>query len=378
MLVCVSPNGGAETRSDEPARRLLVGTITGIAVFERDGEGSRWNLRTLVRRDLQVSALLYLPEQRLVLAGGHGAGGLWISRDLGESFSRIAFPAAHIYSIQCQYRAGGPRLWVGTEPAALFYSDDLGATWTELASLRSVPEHENWTFPPPPHIGHVKGVSWCDADPDRLFVLVEQGGLFVTDNLGKDWRELKGYLIGDQKFYRDSHRLCINPENPDWMIFATGDGLCRSEDGGETWVYVMTRQGRIGYPDCLFIDPYDPDRIIVAGPQSEGAPRIHAKATVMLSRDRGDHFEDVGATMGAPLRGNIEAMAMYATPENALFFAGTATGELFVSYDRCESWECVCADLPPVSKAGHYRWYLTDEERAVIESEMQKWKQEAA
>ena len=374
MLICVSANGGVETRWPKPALRMLVATIEGIAIFERADEKSRWRFKKIVRPDFHVAALLVVPEAGQVFCGNHGGGGLWRSKDLGETWTRVDIPRPHIYSVQCQYLPSGPRLWVGTEPVGLYYSDDLGDTWTELESLRHVPEHENWTFPSPPHVGHVKGVSWHDKRPERLFVLVEQGGLYVTDDLGGHWREIKGYLIGDQKFYRDAHRLWMAPSDPDWMIFATGDGLCRSEDGGETWEYVIPRKGRIGYPDALFIDPFDENKIVVAGPESEGAPRYDAKATVLVSYDRGDTFVDVGETMGAPLRGNIEAMGLYVTPTHATYLAGTAVGELFISEDGCESWVLLDNALPPISKAGHYRWYLTDEERAAVEQRMNAWK----
>jgi hypothetical protein len=140
----------------------------------------------------------------------------------------------------------------------------------------------------------------------------------------------------------------------------------------------MTKEGRIGYPDSLFIDPFDENKIVVAGPQSEGAPRYDAKATVMVSHDRGRTFEDAGRTMGAPLRGNIEAMGLYATPDHVTYLAGTAVGELFISEDGCESWELLKGDLPPISKAGHYRWYLSEEERSRVEERMHRWKAAAA
>lgn len=375
MYACVSPNGKTTYEGDK-LDVIFAGTIGGIHKFVRAGEG--WKKEKVIRPDLHIAALALEPKSGLMFAGAHGGGGLWRSADKGETWERIGKDMpAHVYAIQCQPRNGGVRVWVGVEPASLFFSDDLGNTWTERASLKSVPENENWTFPPPPHIAHVKQVAWHESAPDKIYVLVEQGGLFRSNDAGQTWTELKGYLIGDQEFYRDSHRLIVRPSNPDHLYFATGDGLCRSTDGGETWTYLMTKEGPIGYPDAMFLDPHDDRKIVIGGPSA--APALwresrNAKGVVLVSADGGDSWTQKTKGLNAPLKGNIEAMACFATPEGAIYLAGTAIGQLFVSDDGCESWRTIAEDLPPVSKAGHYRWFLTDAERAAIEDRMRQWK----
>ncbi|MEO1959830.1 MAG: hypothetical protein ABGW82_02435, partial [Paracoccus sp. (in: a-proteobacteria)] len=49
-------------------------------------------------------------------------------------------------------------LFLGTSPAALYRSDDLGESWAEIPSLLEVAGTGKWTFPPPPHIPHVKHI----------------------------------------------------------------------------------------------------------------------------------------------------------------------------------------------------------------------------
>ena len=383
MLVCISPNGGAQYSGTAPLRSIRVATVEGIASFNRDAPGAPWRRGDQLRPDLHVSALLFDPRSGLLFAGGHGSGGLWRSADDGKTWHRLTngLTNQHIYSVQAQYIGDKTRLWVGAEPTSLYLSDDLGTTWTERDSLRRVPEHENWTFPSPPHIGHVKGVAWHNAKPNRIFVLVEQGGLYVSQDAGLTWRELKGYLIGDQKFYRDAHRICIRPSDPDQIYFATGDGLCRSEDGGETWNYLMTKEGRIGYPDAMFIDAHDERKIVIGGPKL--GPELwskifHSQATVLVSPDGGATWIEKANGLNAPLKGNIEAMSMYSTATSVDYLAGTATGQLFLSEDGCESWACLADDLPPISKAGHFRWFLSEEERHAVEERMRRWSGAAA
>ncbi|HUI59108.1 MAG TPA: hypothetical protein VLX90_02730, partial [Steroidobacteraceae bacterium] len=192
MIACLSPNGRTEYAGDAPLKTLKVGTIEGIYTFTRDSQGAAWRVTDRVHPEWPVSSLLLEPRSRLVFAGVHGGGGLWRSSDQGKSWSRIGRDMpSHVYSVQCQYAGDQTRLWVGVEPASLHVSTDLGETWTECSTLKSMPEHENWTFPPPPHIAHVKGVAWHDSAPDVLLVLVEQGGLFKTTDAGRTFSELK-------------------------------------------------------------------------------------------------------------------------------------------------------------------------------------------
>ena len=76
------------------------------------------------------------------------------------------------------------RVYAGTEPADLHRSYDLGKTWHELSSLTDVPNTEKWTFPPPPHIAHVKNVIFDPRDASVIYAAVEQGALLKTTDAG--------------------------------------------------------------------------------------------------------------------------------------------------------------------------------------------------
>ena len=90
-----------------------------------------------------------------------------------------------IYSLATQIVDGKPRVYAGTQPAHLYYSDDLGKSWTELPGVRQVPGVEKWTFPGPPHLAHVKSITFHPKDPNIIHVAVEVGG-FLTQH---GWRQ---------------------------------------------------------------------------------------------------------------------------------------------------------------------------------------------
>src|SRR6201997_2417807 len=66
-------------------------------------------------------------------------------------------------------------VYAGTEPSAVFRSDNGGDSWVDLAGLRALSSANTWSFPPRPHTHHVR---WIEADvsvADRVFVAIEAG-----------------------------------------------------------------------------------------------------------------------------------------------------------------------------------------------------------
>jgi hypothetical protein len=67
-------------------------------------------------------------------------------------------------------------VYAGTEPSALFRSDDRGATWRELTALLELPSRLSWSFPPRPWTSHVRWIAPNPHDADLLLVGIELGG----------------------------------------------------------------------------------------------------------------------------------------------------------------------------------------------------------
>lgn len=383
-IAVLSPNGGTVTAGQAPATTLFVATIQGVLRFERPGPDAAWTLtgRSLV--EFQISSLLHIPGRDRLFAGTHGGKGLWASDDNGDTWAEVkgGMDTPHVYMLIAQSRPEGVAIYCGTEPVGLYRSYDYGDTWEKLPAVADVPGNELWTFPPPPHIAHVKHIAFHPDHPKTLYVCIEQGALLKSEDDGYSWVELTDYEDAakvEEKFRRDNHRVVIKPSNPNHLLLCGGEGMFRSHDGGITWDHVLTRQSRIGYPDAMFLDPCDENTVIIGGPGN--APRDWrtsntSDATVMVSTDFGSTWEERRTGLPANVIGNIEAMGLHHTGDDIMLTAGTATGEVYVSYDRAQSWEAIELNAPPISKAGHYRWFLSDERRAQIEDAMRAWKPE--
>jgi photosystem II stability/assembly factor-like uncharacterized protein len=377
MIVCLSPNGRVESRGAGPAHTVLVGSLRGVHALRREGTGELWKCEPRGLQDKHISSLLWEPQSNLLFAGIHGraeAGGLFVSADIGYTWEpRMAgLDRTHVYTLAAEQRGERTILYAGVEPAALYRSTDLGLSWHDLSALREVPGTDKWIFPPPPHIAHVKNVAFHPKEPGVLYALVEQGALLKSTDDGASWREIESYSSGTDSFYRDVHRLAIASSNPKQLHLATGDGLYFSDDGGETWAHQQRRTDRVGYPDALFVNPTDDSTVYLGG--AGDAPETWRKdggafPGFIVSHDCGKTWAELMDGITQPIHGNIEGMAMHSWPGGLEFFAGTAVGAVFSTEDGGAHWTLAAEGLPPISKARHYRHFLSADEKARIESE---------
>lgn len=359
MTVSVSPNGKNFYQSSEPADEVLIGTADGIFALTRSGPGSAWLQSRRMLEGKHIGAIAIEARSGIVFAGTHKAG-LWASDDGGDTWERRDDGVAsdNFYGLNCVQAGGETRIYAGTEPAGLWLSTDLGKTWRDHPSLLKVPSVGEWTFPAPPHEGHVKNIAFDPRDPDTIYVGVEVGGLFKTTDAGKTWEELNG-----RGFDVDVHRLFITPQRPNDLYVATGQGLFHSADQGGSFETLPLDDSRIGYPDALTILPDQPDTMFTAGARlNPGAWReTHAAyPRIARTRDGGRTWEYLEGGLPLEARANIEAMTLDAYPGGFALFAGTTDGDVFFSEDEGEHWATIAEGLPPVSKSGHYRGLRQD------------------
>jgi photosystem II stability/assembly factor-like uncharacterized protein len=363
MSVCISPGGRTLSAGEDAARRIHVATTGGVFTYEREGTDRPWMQTGHALGEHHIGSLVDLPEEGALFAGAH-SGGLFASGDAGKTWKRamhgISPEHEHVFSLAAFRRENGVELWAGTQPAALYRSVDLGETWTEVPGVRSVPGTDAWNFPVPPFLAHVKNVAIHPAEPAVVYVCVEQGALLKSTDAGASWHEVTSYATAEDRWYHDMHRITISPSDPARLYLTSGEGLYHSTDAGKTWTHLTTRHDRVGYPDAFFLDPQDERTIYMAGSGlspdawTAGAD-TSARAAVLRSVDAGATWTPLHEGFAEPIRGNFEAMSMHRWGEHIAFYTGTAVGELFERAGREAPWQRIAADLPPVSKVGHYK-----------------------
>lgn len=351
MAICLSHGGQTIYSSASPSKDLLVATVDGVIFLRRAGESSPWRVDRKALAGRHIIALQIEPTSGTIFATMHN-GGVAASEDFGESwdFKNKGIPSENVYCITCSAFNGQVKLYVGTEPAHLYVSENMGENWSELSSLRSVPSVSKWTFPAPPHDAHVKNIAVDPTNPDTIYASVEQGGLFKSIDGGETWKELQG-------FNDDCHRLLIPPSDSQKLFLPTGYGFYRSIDGGETWEELTQRISPIGYPDLLVLDPHRENLMFLAGAEADPFHWMQSKSAnphIVRSRDGGETWTVLNRGLPERLDANFEAMALESWTEKSAVYVGNTDGDIYASDDEGENWERVVAGIPAVSKTIHH------------------------
>jgi len=351
MAIGLSHGGTTIYSSPSPSNEVLIGTREGVVTIARSG--SEWKVAHRAITDKHISAIMKEPESGLTFAGAfHGS--VHVSADDGKTWEARGdgMTENNVYSLAAKRVNGRMRVFAGTEPAHLFASDDLGASWKEISSLRSVPSVPKWNFPAPPHIGHVKHINFDPENPSTIYAAVEVGGLLRSTDAGERWEEFPD-------LYEDVHRLMIHPSNAKFLYAVTGRGLYTSADAGKNWQQWTRREDEIGgYPDGFVFRPSDPKTILMtAAHDAPGTWRTthFAGTRISRSKDGARSWEILRNGLPDRLQASIEAFCLEEAGNSTSIFAATTSGDVFYSEDLGDNWQKIVSDLPPISKAGHYR-----------------------
>ena len=382
MAIALSPGGTSIYSCPSRSNQVLVGTKGGVAILERDSRGPGWHVAHQGLTDKHVSSIIFEQESGLVFAGCYH-GSVHASADGGKTWERRAkgITEDNVYSLANIQRDGRVRVYAGTEPAHLFYSDDLGLNWTEQVTLRSVPSVPHWTFPARPYQAHVKHINFAPDDPATIYACIEVGALLRSRDFGETWEDLHTLFDtgGESEAHRlhaehhrvhldhtqgesaeggDTHRTVIHHSNPNRIYAVSGYGMYVSSDSGKTFERWTDRKSELGgYPDGLVFVPSQPELMFIAAAQtSPGYWReTHtAGARISRSRDNGRTWEVLRGGLPDRLKGNIEALSLEEWTDGFAVFAATTSGEVFSSDDSGDSWSLIAGGLGPVSKGNHY------------------------
>jgi photosystem II stability/assembly factor-like uncharacterized protein len=343
-------NGGSNThRASKPSDAVIVGTVDGVAVLARSGDG--WTIKHRALAGCFVSAVTALDDGTL-FAATHGVG-VARSEDGGITWTWVNEGLAHfdLWSARAGRLKGRDVVLAGALPAHLYISEDRGKSWRELKAFRQTPSVDQWSFPPPPRIGHVKDIV---LDGDRLLVGVEIGALSVSTDFGETFTEL---VVDPDPRERDIHRILVHPDRPDRIIVANGIvGLMTSDDRGRTWRR-NKMPDKANYPDAIVLHPDHPDLVFMTagtGWPSNWYVAGRGRGKILCSRDGGATWTRLLGGLPDGQRAVFSALTVEVSSAGTALYAADTDGQVFESLNEGETWT-VIADVPPVSKGEFYR-----------------------
>ena len=181
--------------------------------------------------------------------GAHEQRGVYRSKDGGKMWEKIFYKndrtgaidlildpsnANVIYAGMWEVKRTPYSLESGGKNGGLFKSTDGGDTWTEITRNPGGPKGEN--------IGKI-GVTVSPVNPERVWAIIEaeDGGVFRSDNGGKNWTKVNEARNLRQRAWYYS-RLYADTQNVD-RVYVLNTGLYVSNDGGKTYAQIPEPHG---------------------------------------------------------------------------------------------------------------------------------------
>ncbi|RRJ29232.1 WD40/YVTN/BNR-like repeat-containing protein [Halocatena pleomorpha] len=166
----------------------------------------------------------------------------------GTEWTNLDVPRDQTYAVCVS--ADGTQLYAGTSPAHVYTApigalDGTSIPWTELWGFQTLPSREEWRLPRHNDRAHVRDLHTDPAHSNRIVAGVEVGGVHVADvhdaealvsqpehrrsgdDGGVTWTQ-RSNGVDD-----DVHELRV--VGPAEYFAATGHGLFRTRDAGQTW-----------------------------------------------------------------------------------------------------------------------------------------------
>ncbi len=216
-------------------------------VFRTTDGGKTWQKTLHVNDDTGCSDLAIDPQDGSVVyagmwqfrrkpyffsSGGPGSG-LYKSQDGGKTWRRLTKGLAQgelgrIAVAVAPARTSVVYATVEAKQTALYRSDDLGESWTELNTSGAI-------------TGRPFYFSHLQADPRDWKRIYRPGGsLAVSDDGGKTFSSVGGGGLFGPTYHADTHALWISPTNPEQLILGTDGGVYFSHDRGTHWRFVAS------------------------------------------------------------------------------------------------------------------------------------------
>ena len=266
--------------------KIIFLSTLGDGIYKSENGGDSWSQVNQGLETLSIDLVAIAPDSsELVFAAGTETG-LYKTENGGASWAQVMAGKSKITAIAFD-PAQKDQITIGDAQGNLFFSDDGGETWQQLATLensgaiRAVAISPNFTSDQTFWVGTEQegifqtvdgGVSFSKVNNgiwDRAItslaispnyetdstILASTGheGVFRSNNGGKSWKKSSKGLTKDDQAERPNFNrphfsdLSISQTySQDRTVFLAGfDGLFKSTDGGRVWREVNTLSSNI-------------------------------------------------------------------------------------------------------------------------------------
>jgi photosystem II stability/assembly factor-like uncharacterized protein len=350
---------------------LMIGTRKGLWLAHSDDDRRSWKLDGphFLMQEIAACAVDTRAGAVRLLAGArseHWGPSVFHSDDLGSTWTEpgggaVRFPPAAddavraIWQLRPDSAARPNVVWAGSEPSALWRSDDRGETFALVEGLWDHPHRPTWQAGFGGQAIHT--VLPDPTDESRVLVAMSTGGVYVTDDGGTSWRPsntgIKAYFLPDPwpEYGQCVHKVARDAAQPQRLFAQNHHGVYRSDDRGASWTSIAD-----GLPsDFGFPMVTHPSRAGTAWvtPLVADGERIPPEGALRVWRttDAGESWASVSS--GLPDSGFYVAVMRDAftadnVEDSAGLYLGARDGSVYASPDEGETWSEVTRHLPDV------------------------------
>jgi len=338
----------------------LIGTDKGLFLLRTDDERASWSIDGPTFKGWKITATARDAAGRFWAATASDVYGpalhvsddarAWTQLDAGPEWPKESGREMRQFWTLAPH---GDRMYVGTDDAGLFASDDGGATWLGFDALNEHPSRANWY---PGAGGLCLHAVLVDArDAQRIWAAISSVGVLRSDDGGATWTLRNDGIppmLADDRFPdigRCVHGLAADPDDANAIWRREHNGMFRTRDGGDSWERVEHGLGSwFGFPlaidrrtKALFDVPLESDEYRL---MPDGAMAVYT------SVDGGDSWRALRG--GLPQRhaypGVLRAALALDHRDPCGIVFGTTAGAIFTSRDAGETFARLDCMLPRV------------------------------
>lgn len=349
--------------------RMLLGTRKGLVSYSRTANG--WSYDgvefegipvTLAHRDARTGSLWAMLDH------GHWGCKVHRSDDEGNSWRELTAPQYPegamiddsneatlklLWAFGMSESDSSGRIWIGTEPGGLFYTDDQGDSFHLVESLWNHPSRGDW-FGGGRDNAAIHSILVNPNDSAHVRLAISCAGVFESRDHGASWtvlnKGMKAEFLPDvnAEIGQDPHLMVASKQNFDKLWQQNHCGIFRSGNGGELWEDVSDPNGEANFGFAISVhDRKDDVAWVVPAQSDETRVAVDRSLCVCRTEDGGKSWRSFRS--GLPQDAAFDICFRHAMDSQGdeVFF-GTTTGNLYSSADGGEKWDCLSTNLPMI------------------------------
>ncbi len=250
----IADGDGGDCGVNQSSPNIVFHTYFRMSL-ERSTTNGNWNSWTWIAPPVQEGSLFYPPFETSATNGdtiAMGGGALYVSRNNGTNWTRLAYPSSNISS--AMYIPNSDNVYAGTREGRIFHTQWNGSSWTALSALAS-PRANAY-------------VSDLYVDPNNLskmwatYRTIGGGRVFKSDDGGSSWLDRTTGLPD-----LPINAIATDPTNDARIWVAADLGVYQSLDDGVTWADFSNGLPHMVVGDILL---HPSARLLRAGTRNRG------------------------------------------------------------------------------------------------------------